>query len=318
MLLKEDTNAAEQIPLYLSMHETNEAIDRAISSNDSDLMYMIVLYMMRFFEPEYMYEIISKKPQVQILFESYCRSRGKHRRIEKLYAFLGNHVEAGYASLSCAYKYYENEEEKEGENDKRFAGWLERAEQHFSKGYKSMDQKLSLKQRELLAMQIKLQEDFKEQFVGGTIHDTLYKVMAADVKKISDKEKKDILKKIKEQFQVSDKRYWTVKVKALGDTQMWDALLKFAQEKTSPIGYEPFVDACLKSNRIPEAVKCIQMISNPEIKINYYIDLVKFKEAIEVAVAANSVELLEKIKKKTTNSKTMDTIEKLIHDMTGK
>jgi biotin synthase-related radical SAM superfamily protein len=60
------------------------------------------------------------------------------------------------------------------------------------------------------------------------------------------------------------------------------------------------------------------MISNPEIKINYYVDLVKFKEAIEVAVAANSVELLEKIKKKTTNSKTMDTIEKLIHDMTGK
>jgi hypothetical protein len=225
-------------------------------------------------------------------------------------------------SLACCNRYSNvfcgGDEEKEGESDRKFAGWLERAEGYFGKSYKYTDQKLALKQRELLAMQLKLQEDHKDQFVGGTLHDTVYKIMTADVNKISDKDKKNILKKIKEQFQISDKRYWTVKVKALGDMQMWEQLIKFAQEKPSPIGYEPFVEVCLKAGRTYEAVRCIQMISNPEIKINYYIDLVKFKEAIEVAVAENSVELLEKIRKKTTNSKTMDTIDKLISDMTKK
>ncbi|KAL0482368.1 vacuolar protein-sorting protein VPS16, partial [Acrasis kona] len=288
MLLKEDTNPSEQIPLYLSMHETNEAMDKAIGSNDSDLMYMIVLYMVKFFEQEYMFQMIKDKPLMMQLFTSYNKYRLKFKRIEKMHHYLNNHVDAGYAALNSAYKDYDAGDE---ENCKTFAGWLERAEQHFAKdGYHDSDRKMALKQRELLTMQMKVNKDHGVGTIGMTLNDTLFEVMTST--SIKDSTKKDLLKKIKQQFSVSDKRYWTIKVRALASMGSWEQLIKFAVEKPSPIGYEPFTDACLAAGKTYEAVKCIQLITDPRVKVDYYIGLLKFKEAIEVAVSEIDVDLL--------------------------
>jgi hypothetical protein len=46
--------------------------------------------------------------------------------------------------------------------------------------------------------------------------------------------------------------------------------------------------------------------------VDYYISLVKFKEAIEAARDAHDIEMLRYIKSKTTNIKTMNSIEELI------
>ena len=41
-------------------------------------------------------------------------------------------------------------------------------------------------------------------------------------------------------------RYWLLKIRALAEAGFWQVLEAFAKEKKSPVGYRPFVEACLK------------------------------------------------------------------------
>lgn len=50
----------------------------------------------------------------------------------------------------------------------------------------------------------------------------------------------------------------------------WEDLDKFSKAKKSPVGYEPFVDACLKYNKNDEALKYLPRCRD-DIKVKYYV-----------------------------------------------
>lgn len=53
----------------------------------------------------------------------------------------------------------------------------------------------------------------------------------------------------------------------LGD---WEELEKFSKLKKSPIGYEPFVDVCLKNGNKLQAQKYLPKCRE-DIKVKYYV-----------------------------------------------
>lgn len=52
-------------------------------------------------------------------------------------------------------------------------------------------------------------------------------------------------------------RFWWLRIISLSNKHNWIELEKFAKSKKSPIGYEPFVEVCLKQNNLTEARKFI-------------------------------------------------------------
>ena len=48
-------------------------------------------------------------------------------------------------------------------------------------------------------------------------------------------------------------RYWLLKIRALAEAGFWQVLEAFAGEKKSPVGYRPFVEACLKYGTAEQA-----------------------------------------------------------------
>ena len=58
-------------------------------------------------------------------------------------------------------------------------------------------------------------------------------------------------------FKVPAKRYWRMKVRALADSENWD-LLTVLGEKKSPIGYAPFVEACMVNHNAREAAAFLE------------------------------------------------------------
>lgn len=48
-------------------------------------------------------------------------------------------------------------------------------------------------------------------------------------------------------------RYWLLKIRALAEAEFWQVLEAFAKEKKSPVGYRPFVEACLKYGTAEQA-----------------------------------------------------------------
>ena len=63
--------------------------------------------------------------------------------------------------------------------------------------------------------------------------------------------------KLKTDFKVSDKQFWWLKIAGLTQARAWDELERFANSKKSPIGYEPFVEMCLKVQAPDEAARYV-------------------------------------------------------------
>lgn len=64
------------------------------------------------------------------------------------------------------------------------------------------------------------------------------------------------------EFKMPDKRYWWIRIQVLSETFQWDELEKFSKSKKSPIGYEPFVEVCLKQHKVEEAKKYLSKCQN--------------------------------------------------------
>jgi hypothetical protein len=317
-LLAADVQPMDQIPIYLSMHETNKAVERAMESNDADLLVLVTTYMMKNFDKKYMFEFLAEpdKELARKLFLSFCKYNESFKRLEKFHVFMEDDLSSGMVNVKRAYSAYA---EDEADSEDKYLHALQRAETFFARDkYETVNKDVTITQRSLLTLHKELEQEISEEgvFTGKTLHDTLYEIMVSS--KLTDKQKKKTLKRVQAQFPVSEKRFWYVKVQALAHLDLWTKLEEFcfkSGKKTSPIGYEPFVDACLKKGQEKEAMKYIPHVKTLQVKVDYYISLLKFKEAIESARDAYSVPTLEYIRKKTTNTKTIDTIDKLIAQM---
>lgn len=86
-------------------------------------------------------------------------------------------------------------------------------------------------------------------FSGLSIHDTILQLLQIGELKEAER--------IKSDFKVPDKRFWWLRIITISEKYKWDDLEKFAKSKKSPIGYEPFVEVCLRQNNLHEARKYI-------------------------------------------------------------
>lgn len=51
-----------------------------------------------------------------------------------------------------------------------------------------------------------------------------------------------------------------MKIGALAEGGFWDVLFAFANEKKSPVGYRPFVEACLKFEKKEEGARYLSKV----------------------------------------------------------
>ena len=93
--------------------------------------------------------------------------------------------------------------------------------------------------------------------------------------------------RIKVEFQVNDKRFYWCKIKSLSSIGAWSELKRFSEEKRSPIGYAPFVDAYIRGGRSQEAASCITLIRDEQIRIDKLEDNKQYMEAALLAIKLN-------------------------------
>ncbi|RZF45723.1 hypothetical protein LSTR_LSTR005018 [Laodelphax striatellus] len=78
-------------------------------------------------------------------------------------------------------------------------------------------------------------------------------------------------------------RYWWLRIECLCELEQWEELEKFSKSKKSPIGYEPFIDACLECGKQLEAQKYMPRVKE-ELKVKYFCKLGMFDEALQYAI----------------------------------
>ena len=297
LLLEKEERASEQVPLLLNMNETQKALKKAIDSGETDLVYLVLLHMKNNMEVSNFFAIINEKGfrVARNLLVTYCKEEDVNF-LKVFFHALDKQEEAAAMNVLESFSF-----EDEPQPHKKL---LSQAKDLYNKKKEfQVDSKLCEDQIKLVQIQRDLDKEHgRRVFTGLSVSDTIYNCILLGNKQS---------KKIKNEFKVSDKKYWWIRISALSKLGKWNKLEKFSKKK-SPIGYRPFVEACLHQNNTVDALKYIPKVSDTWEKVELYVELVRFKEAIETAFAQKDSDMLRWIRTKTTNAKTKSTIDELL------
>ena len=226
------------------MQEEELALQKAINSEDTDLIYLTLLHLERTRpDQESFFRLVHSHPEAANLLKIYYRNKvtpSDRSVLHNLLQYSRNYTEAGIAAVNQAY----SQQSVDGNTQ-----YLREASQLFGQGrgdaafLKSMTDE----QLELLDIQKTLEIRSHRDFVGLSLSETLYNLVLLGIEYSSDAVTWDReVTKLVKKFRVSDKSLWNIKIQCYCRTASWGLLDKFSAEKKSPIGYKPFALACIK------------------------------------------------------------------------
>jgi len=239
-LLDFESQAANQVPLLISMQEDELSLKKAIESGDTDLIYLVILHLHRKLPIAEFFKIINEKPLACNLLEVYC----KEQNLGLLKDF---YYQADYKSETAAI--LTNESYAESDVNSRIEK-LKMALKYYSEDKdKSFEVKSTDEHIRLLQIQEQLENETNQVFLELSLSETIFKCLIIG--------QTNRASKLRSEFRIPDKRFWWIKLKALVKTNDWEGLEKFSKQK-SPIGYIPFIEECLKANAPQEASKYVE------------------------------------------------------------
>ncbi|XP_015782165.1 vacuolar protein sorting-associated protein 16 homolog [Tetranychus urticae] len=278
LLLNCELKASRQVPLLLELKQYEQACKKASESGNADLIYMVIDVLSTQSRKDFLL-IIRKHPEAYALYKKQCQNED----LEKLYDICIQEDDSSsraYLKILEAYRY-------ESIGDRRRC--LLEAQECFRRAKNEFNLAATEEQLKLMENQIKLEEKFKHPFVGLSLQETMAKLLYDKEHKLAEGLKKD--------FKVPDRRFWLLKINILAEQRDWNELEKFSKSKKSPIGYEPFVSACLKFKNRTEAQKYVGKVRE-EFKVDYYVKTGLLEDAAKIAFMAKDVDALDYVAKR--------------------
>ena len=281
MILDMEQNASDQIPLLLSMKEDELALQKAINSTDTDLIYLTLMHLEKTRDLDSFFRLAHSHTEAVNLLKIYYKSKvvpSDRRLLHSLLVFEKNYMEAGVACWIQAYMM---------SNLNRRLLLLKESAGIFQQSrdlgyYKSVIDE----QVDLLDTQRALEARAgSESFIGLTLVQTVKKLFRLAVEFTSeaarwDQEAGKVIKK----FKISEKIVCHIRVDVLAEMGQWSTLARYANDKKPPVGYKPFAVACMKYNqpRI-ETERYVDRIDSKEERYDLYIDLELWGKAVDIA-----------------------------------
>jgi len=122
--------------------------------------------------------------------------------------------------------------------------------------------------------------------------------------------------KLKKQFNIPDKRFWHIEVRTLAQAKAWEELSKLtANKKVPPIGFLPFVEACIEMKNLPEAAKYIARLPEAHEQMEWLCNIGYWKEAAEVAAKEKDADALQVIRQRCKNDQVIRYIDLVLEKL---
>ena len=224
------------------MKEEELALQKAINSEDTDLIYLTLIHLERSRpDMETFYRLIHSHPEAVNLLKVYYRNKvtsGDRSVLHSLLMYSKNLLEAGTAAVNQAYV--------QPSIDARTV-YLRDASHIFGMGRGDLPfmKTMTDEQIELLGIQKELEIKTSRAFAGLSLSETLNNIVLLSCDSNPEGWERE-LQRIAKKFKVSEKSLWHIKVQCYCRTNSWANLTRLANEKKSPSGYKPFALACIK------------------------------------------------------------------------
>eukprot|EP00755_Sulcionema_specki_P016741 Sspe_Gene.62750::Locus_35449_Transcript_1_1_Confidence_1.000_Length_2716::g.62750::m.62750/K20180/VPS16; vacuolar protein sorting-associated protein 16 len=288
-LLDNETKAGEQVPLLIKFSENDRALEKAIESGDTDLIYLVVLRMKRELRSEHLVQVLNANPVARDLLLSYCEQLDPQFQ-KDFYSRTGMYHQTAMLALKT---YFDPRSTDESGRIRL----LQTAKEHFAKIPKERGLEAKAMEEQLTLVELKKELANKK---NDDAFRALELSIAGVLRLLCKHNDMKTAEKLKKDYNISSKMFTWVKVRGLAEFGHWDELEKFAKSK-SPIGYKPFVTECLKRDKKEEAKKYVLRISDYAERCEMLCEVGMFVEAINASVKEGDAGGLRCIRGLTTN-----------------
>ncbi|KAI0816380.1 vacuolar protein sorting-associated protein [Xylaria sp. FL0064] len=295
-LLNHEPRAGRQVPLLLSMEEDEIALDKAIESSDSDLIFFVLLQLKKKLPLASFFRVINSRPAATALVESSAMLEGDNTLLKDLYYQDDRRIDGAGVFIREALQ----------QPDARTSGdKLALAAKLLSDSRENNFELVALKEAAtLLRMQEALDRDLADSFKGLSVNETLYKLIHLGYSNKA--------KRIQSEFKVPEKVTWWIRLRALVAKRDWNEIEEIAKNRKSPIGWEPFFNLILQAGNARLAAIFIPKCTNlePGAAITMYEKCGMRVKAAEEAVKAKDADawmrLLEAAGKTTSDGREIE------------
>nr|POF18683.1 putative vacuolar protein sorting-associated protein 16 like [Quercus suber] len=295
-LLEHEPRAGKQVPLLLDVGEESIALDKAIESSDTDLVFFVLLSLKKKIPLSSFFRTINSRPIATAIVEASAADQDQ-QLLKSLYYQDDRRLDGANLLLSEALA---------APGIAPASDKLKMASKllHDSKDHSTTVAALEDTQR-LLRVQEAFEKDLDDRFVGLSINETMSKLIKTGNMKRSIK--------IQTDFKVNEKTYWWVRLRALVSRRDWRELKEMSKLKKSPIGWEPFFNECLAAGSPDTAAmyvpKCTALAYTERIEMWMKCGMVA--RAGDEAFKAKDLNALEDLRLKASGQAAVE-VERLI------
>lgn len=327
-LLNHEPRAGRQVPLLLSMAEDEIALDKAIESGDTDLVFYVLLLLKKKLPLAAFFRLINDRPVAASLIEASARETDPEL-LKDFYYADDRRSDGAHVVLRDALA--QKELAAKIEKTKLAAKLLADSKEHALES-RSLDESARL-----LQMQEVFEKDLAgERFAGESVNETVFRLIRMGYNSRANK--------VKSEFKIPEKRFWWLKLRALVAKRDWGEIEEWGRTKKSPIGWEvclspfflsflllleisrilttecttqqPFFNECLSAGNTKAAANFIPKCTNlaPADRMDMWVRCGLVVKAGEEAFRAKDVNALEVLRTKATGVHALE-IERLLKQL---
>ncbi|KIV93309.1 hypothetical protein PV10_04533 [Exophiala mesophila] len=300
-LLNHEPRAGKQVPLLLNMEEDEIALNKAIESGDTDLVYFVLLQLKKKYPLAAFFRTVSERPVAAALVESSARAQDKEL-LKDLYYQDDRPVEGSNLLL---------EEAMQQPQVQAIIDKLRLALRIMTDAKDPtalMHSKGLTEATQLVKMQEAFDKDVSDgsgSYVGLSVNETMFRLIKSGYSKRAVKVQGD--------FKVPEKTWWWIRLRALTAARLWGELEEVGKNKKSPIGWEPFYNEVLGAGNTRLAASFIPKCTNlqPSERIEMWVKCGLISKAGEEAVKSKDLNALELLRDKANGQQLVE-IERMI------
>ncbi|PFH57008.1 hypothetical protein XA68_15649 [Ophiocordyceps unilateralis] len=230
-LLNHEPRGGRQVPLLLDMEEDELALDKAISSGDTDLMLMVLMQLKKKLPLAAFFRVINARPTATAMVEAAAGREGDNALLKDLYYQDDRRVDGANVFVGEALR----QPDARTASDK-----LALAAKLLADAKESAPELQALREAmSLLRTQAVLGRDLGDSFTGLSVNETLFKLIRLGFNGQA--------KKVQSELKVPDRVAWWIRLRALVAKRDWTEIEEISKTKKSPIGWEPFFNLTLQA-----------------------------------------------------------------------
>jgi hypothetical protein len=221
-LLNYEPRAGKQVPLLLSMEEGEIALDKAIESGDTDLVFFVLLQLKQKLPLSSFFRVINNRPVATALVETSARAQDQDF-LKDLYYQDDRRLDGGNILIDEALQ----QRDTQAQLDKlKLAQKLLQDAKETAPEVKALDDT-----SRLIRLQQVLERDLSNTFAGLSVNETILKLTRLGYSSRAKRAQSD--------FKVSEKTYWWLRLRGLVAKRDWAELEDIGKgNRKSPIGWE--------------------------------------------------------------------------------